>query len=99
MLSTTQPLSKQKIHINYPAVIKPVSLSASRGVIRVNNKLELEQAVERVSKMLAAELQTDESVREILLLEEFIPGKEIAVEAMLHNGELDVLAILISPIH
>ena len=97
LLTTTKPLAKQTIHINYPAVIKPVALSASRGVIRVNNKQELEQAFERVTKMLAAELQIESSVRETLLLEEFITGKEVAIEAMLHRGKLDVLAIFDKP--
>jgi len=97
LLTTTKSLSEQSIQVNFPAVIKPVALSASRGVIRVNNEQELEQAVERVIKMLAEERQIDKAIREILLLEEFIPGKEVAIEAMLHNGELDVLAIFDKP--
>jgi biotin carboxylase len=97
LLTTTKSLSEQHIQVNFPAVIKPVALSASRGVIRVNNKQELEQAVERVTKMLAEERQMDKNIREIVLLEEFIPGKEIAVEAMLYHGELDVLAIFDKP--
>ena len=96
-LLTTKSLSQQNITVNYPAVIKPVALSASRGVIRVNNFAELEQAVARIIKMLATELQIEDVIRETLLLEEFIPGKEIAVEAMLYNGELDVLAIFDKP--
>lgn len=97
LLTTTKSLSAQTIQVSFPAVIKPVALSASRGVIRVNNKIELEQAVERVTTMLAEERQIDKAIREILLLEEFIPGKEVAIEAMLHNGELDVLAIFDKP--
>ena len=97
LLTTTKPFSEQNITVNFPAVIKPVALSASRGVIRVNNEFELEQAVDRVKKMLLEEKQIDKSVREILLLEEFIPGKEVAIEAMLHNGELDILAIFDKP--
>ena len=97
LLTTTKSLSEQTIQVDFPAVIKPVALSASRGVIRVNNQHELEQAVERIKNMLSAELQLDKTVREVLLLEEFIPGKEVAIEAMLHNGELDVLAIFDKP--
>lgn len=97
LLITTQPISQQNIKVRYPAVVKPIALSASRGVIRVNDFSELEQAVERIKKMLLAELQLEKSEQEILLLEEFIPGKEIAVEGMLHNGELDVLAIFNKP--
>jgi len=97
LLTTTKPLSEQTVKVKFPAVIKPVALSASRGVIRVNDHVELQQAVERVKKMLLEERQIDESIREILLLEEFIPGKEVAIEGMLHDGELDVLAIFDKP--
>lgn len=97
LLSTTKSLSEQNIHVNFPAVIKPVALSASRGVIRVNNVAELEQAVVRVTQMLSKELHLQDEVKDVLLLEEFIPGKEVAVECMLHLGELDVLAIFDKP--
>ncbi|MFK5914254.1 MAG: ATP-grasp domain-containing protein [Woeseiaceae bacterium] len=97
LLTTTKPLSEQTIHISFPAVIKPVALSASRGVIRVNNALELEQAVLRIKNMLVEERQIEQSIRDVLLLEAFIPGKEIAIEGMLHDGELDVLAIFDKP--
>ena len=97
LLTTIKPLEEQNIHVDFPAVIKPVALSASRGVIRVNNDIELQQAVERVKTMLLEERQIEQSVRELLLLEEFIPGKEVAIEAMLHNGKLDVLAIFDKP--
>ncbi len=97
LLTTTKLLSEQDIQVTFPAVIKPVALSASRGVIRVNNELELQQAVDRIKNMLFEERQIDKAIREILLLEEFIPGKEVAIEAMLHNGKLDVLAIFDKP--
>ncbi len=97
VLTTTKPLPEQNIHVDFPAVIKPVALSASRGVIRVNNEQELAQAVERVTNLLMEERQIEQSIREILLLEAFIPGKEVAVEAMLHNGELEVLTIFDKP--
>ena len=97
LLTMTKSLSEQTIQVDFPAVIKPVALSASRGVIRVNNELELSQAVERIKNILLEERQLDKDIREILLLEEFIPGKEVAIEAMLHNGELDVLAIFDKP--
>lgn len=97
LLNTTKKLAEQNIQIDFPAVIKPVALSASRGVIRINNETELTQAIERIKTMLLEEKQIDKSVREILLLEEFIPGKEVSIEGMLHNGQLDVLAIFDKP--
>ena len=89
--------SEQDSVVKFPAVIKPVALSASRGVIRVNNLVELQQAIERVSTMMQGELQIETGVRQTLLLEEFIPGAEVAVEGMLYNGELEVLTIFDKP--
>lgn len=97
VLTTRLSLAQQDKQVSFPAVIKPVALSASRGVIRVNNMTELEQAVDRIKSMMAKELQIDQSVRETLLLEEFIPGKEVAIEAILHAGELDILTIFDKP--
>ncbi|MDX1824071.1 MAG: ATP-grasp domain-containing protein, partial [Thiohalomonadales bacterium] len=54
-LDLGQPLSTQIEEIDYPAVVKPVGLSGSRGVIRVNSPTELRQAVKRVQAMLQQE--------------------------------------------
>ncbi len=97
VLNTSECLSTQNVQVDFPAVVKPVALSASRGVIRVNNKNELTQAVERIKAMLLKEKHIDKSIREVLLLEEFISGKEVAIEGMLHHGKLDVLAIFDKP--
>lgn len=97
LLTTQLALSEQEINVTYPAVVKPVALSASRGVIRVNDEQELAQAVARIKTMLANEQHIEACVRETLLLEEFIPGKEVAIEAMLHNGELEILTIFDKP--
>lgn len=97
LIETNQALSQQDIQVGFPAVVKPIALSASRGVIRVNDFSELEQAVERIQNMLSLEKHLAQDIKESLLLEAFIPGKEVAVEAMLHNGELEVLAIFDKP--
>ena len=47
--------------------------------------------------MLLEEKQIDKAIRERVLLEEFIPGNEVAIEGMLHQGQLDVLAIFDKP--
>lgn len=94
-IDSTQPLSPQIEKILYPCVVKPVALSASRGVIRVDNTEQLLQAVARVRAMLATEKPGDE--RDTLLIEEFIPGEEVAVEGLLTGGQLEVLAIFDKP--
>ena len=92
-----QPMQEQLAAVVYPAVIKPVSMSGSRGVIRVNNPTELNQAVLRIQTMLQQEHHTDPDVARLLLLERFIPGDEVAVEGMLSGGELQVLAVFDKP--
>ncbi len=96
-LSLDQPLQEQLEAVVYPAVIKPVGMSGSRGVIRVNNPAELNQAVQRVQTMLQQELHTDPAIANLLLLERFIPGDEVAVEGMLSEGQLQVLTVFDKP--
>jgi biotin carboxylase len=81
----------------FPGVIKPLSLSASRGVIRVNNLDELLTACSRVAGILADNQQAEAYVRSHVLLESFIAGPEVAVEGLLYRGRLTVLAIFDKP--
>lgn len=97
VLSLNQPLAGQCEGVNYPCVVKPVSLSASRGVIRVDDFSQLQQAVSRIDSILGNEGPLDAELRSTLLLEEFIPGQEVAVEGMLYNGELEILAVFDKP--
>ena len=96
-LSLEQSLQEQFEGVAYPAVIKPVGLSGSRGVIRVNNLQELKQAVQRIKTMLQREQHVDPDVANLLLLEKYIPGDEVAVEGMLRGGKLQVLAVFDKP--
>jgi biotin carboxylase len=83
----------------YPAVIKPVSLSGSRGVIRIDTPAALVAAFERVAALLSRPeiraLRTG-SEHEILI-EEFIAGREYAVEGLMSHGELSCLAVFDKP--
>ena len=94
-IDCTHPLTHQIEQVLYPCVVKPVALSASRGVIRADNPEQLRQAIARVSAMLVAEPQGDE--RDSLLIEEFIPGAEVAIEGLLTGGKLEILAIFDKP--
>ncbi len=79
--------------IGFPCVIKPIAMSASRGVIRVNNRNELKRACARVKRLLDRE-----GIKPVdCLVEEFIPGQEVAVEGLLRRGRLSVLAIFDKP--
>ena len=76
--------------IGYPCVVKPVSRSGSQGVIRVNDAVQAKDAAVRVRAIL------DEG-GEALLVERFVPGKEVAVEGLLRRGRLEVLAVFDKP--
>ena len=90
-------LEPQLQAIRYPAVLKPIALSGSRGVIRTNNQQELIQAIERVSGLLGSMYDISADAQRYLLVEEYIHGDEVAVEAMLYAGELSVLTIFDKP--
>jgi len=80
--------------VGFPCVVKPVSLSASRGVIRADDPGAAVAAAERVRAILA---DAGQPVGEPVLVEQYIPGDEVAVEALLRGGILDVLAIFDKP--
>ncbi len=80
--------------IGFPVVVKPVGLSASRGVIRVDSAAHAPVAEDRIRKILAA-AQRDPG--EPLLVERYVPGVELAIEGMLVDGELKVLAVIDKP--
>jgi len=83
--------------ISFPCVVKPLSLSASRGVIRADNREELLSACARVEAILAGEDMSDACLRSQVLVESFVSGPEVALEGLLYQGELAVLAIFDKP--
>ncbi|HWY05608.1 MAG TPA: ATP-grasp domain-containing protein [Candidatus Acidoferrales bacterium] len=85
--------------IAYPCVLKPISLSASQGVVRVNNHEEFLAGASRLKHLLeSAEIQsTREPNLDRMIVEEYLPGREVAVEGLLTSGELRVLAIFDKP--
>lgn len=96
-LDLTLEIAPQLNPLRYPVVVKPIALSASRGVIRANNVGELYQAIARIRRLLDSIPDLEADARRYLLIEEFIPGSEIAVEAMLVRGQLHVLTIFDKP--
>jgi len=78
--------------VGYPAVLKPLALSGSRGVIRANSRDEAVAAAARIRAMLAADGGGSQ-----LLAEELLAGPEVAVEGMLRASELEVLAVFDKP--
>ena len=78
----------------FPCVVKPVSLSGSRGVIRADNVNELSAAIVRVQRMLERE---NPNLDRCILIEKFIDGHEYAIEGVLHSGKFQCLAIFDKP--
>ena len=85
--------------ISYPCVLKPLSLSASQGVVRANNREEFLAAAARVRRLLKSTeiLATREANLDQMLVEGYIPGREVAIEGLLEDGALSILAIFDKP--
>ncbi len=83
----------------YPCVLKPLGLSASRGVIRANNPQEFAVAFRRIQTLLGDPdiLCFDEEHHRFIQVESFIEGREFALEGILVHGRLRVLALFDKP--
>jgi biotin carboxylase len=85
--------------MKFPCVIKPTVLAASQGVIRANDASEFEQAVKKIRALLdSPEIRVlREPGLDQLLIENYIPGKEVAIEGLLTKGSLRLLSIFDKP--
>lgn len=97
--SLAEPLERILPRVKYPCVLKPLSLSGSQGVIRANNADEFTAAVERNRRLFATpEIRaTREPELDRLLVEQYISGGEVAVEGLVTQGKLRILAIFDKP--
>jgi hypothetical protein len=73
--------------VRLPCVLKPLDLSGSRGVIRANTANEFCDAAARIARMQDGDL----------LVEDYIPGREFALEGVVTAGKLQTLAIFDKP--
>lgn len=80
--------------VGLPCVVKPVSLSASTGVIRADSPADAQNTEFRIRRIL---LEHGRPGGEPLMVEEFIGGPEVSVEALMVDGNLEVLAIFDKP--
>ena len=85
--------------ISFPCVIKPTFLSASRGVIRVNTIKELANGIKTINELLSLKeiRERGGEKSDWILVEEYIPGKEVAIEGIVSEGKLKVLAVFDKP--
>jgi biotin carboxylase len=88
-----QHLRKIEEVCGFPCVVKPVSLQASVGVVLASSPADLFEAVE-----VASSVQRDETGRAWpVLVEEYLPGREVAVEGILVEGELETAVHIDKP--
>jgi hypothetical protein len=85
--------------VTYPAVIKPLALSGSRGVMRVDDSSQFAEAFERLRALLhSPDVRSErDPLHALALVETFIPGDEYAVEGVLTDGRFQPFAIFDKP--
>lgn len=91
---TVGEAQKAARHLGYPVVLKPLSLSASQGVIRVDRAADIATTIERIQSIVEAQ---GRDPNEPVLVERFIPGAEVAVEGLMRGESLEILAIFDKP--
>jgi biotin carboxylase len=83
-------ISAPHTSIGFPCVLKPLHLSGSRGVIRANNPAEFAEAHRRICRILHNEAP-------VIQVEQYIAGREFALEGLMNHGVLQTLAIFDKP--
>lgn len=78
-------LDEDKIaHLNYPIIVKPVDAYSSRGVCKVKNIEELRAAFD---------VAVNISRTKTAIVEEFVEGDEVTVDAYVEEGKAHVLCL------
>ena len=70
--------------MEYPLIVKPVDCNSSKGVKKVQNREELEQAFADAVRL---------SRTDTALVEDFIDGPELTVDVYVENGKAHVLSL------
>jgi len=83
---------------SYPCVLKPLRLAASRGVIRADDPAGFVTAFRRLKGILEqADVASCGDWARHYLVEQFVPGSEVALEGLVAQGRLDTLALFDKP--
>jgi biotin carboxylase len=97
-ISLGEDLEAAARRVEYPCVLKPLTLSASRGVIRVDDAGGFVAAARRIAAILSREPNAVSGLlAPTLLCESFIPGGEVALEGLMAGGTLHTLALFDKP--
>ena len=92
-------LEAASARLRYPCVLKPLVLSASRGVIRADDPGSFLAAFARIAALLRSPEVAERREPDLdkILVEGFLPGAEVALEGLLTDGGLSVLALFDKP--
>lgn len=99
VLTPEQSPDEIAAEVRFPCVVKPPMLTGSQGVIRADTPDELARAVARVRRILSrhpGDARADPGFFHVVV-EDYLPGREVAVEAIMTGGELLPLAIFDKP--
>lgn len=88
-LTTADRPEEVASQIGFPVVMKPLDRSASQGVIRVDRPEDASPTAARIRAIIGEDAT--------LLVESLVSGDEIAIEGLISDGELTVLAIFDKP--
>ena len=98
LVSLQEDLAATAKSAAYPCVLKPLSLSAGRGVIRADDAASFLAACHRIAAILRGIAGLDNPRQaESILVEAYIPGREVALEGLMKGGCLNVLALFDKP--
>ena len=88
-------LTRELGPVDFPCVVKPTMLNGSRGVIRADDPAQLARAFLRTRDLLLTEAVAPET--EGIIVEGYLPGVEVALEGLMTDGRLTVLALFDKP--
>jgi biotin carboxylase len=71
-------------HLSFPLVMKPADNMGARGVIKVTNREELQAAFKHAKKY---------SPSGEIILEEYMPGPELSVDALSWDGKIFITGV------
>ncbi|MDZ7752264.1 MAG: ATP-grasp domain-containing protein [Gammaproteobacteria bacterium] len=94
-LHLDSPLAPQLEGLSFPCVVKPLALSGSRGVMRVDDAADMGTACARIQTILRHAASGEE--RDWVLVEDYLPGREVAFEGLLVDGRLVPLVLFDKP--
>ncbi len=83
--------------LNYPVVIKPLMLSASKGVMRANNSDDFKEKCLHLFQILKNEQQYSLYERQHILVESYLDGFEVAIDGFIHHDKFQLLALFDKP--